>query len=527
MMPERPLRQLLWLLVLSLLFGLVVPVASAQTQNVDAMASSMFESPVFNPATNTYDALGVITNRTKGATSATLAAPMSLVITGISNPSVTVANATGTTADGKPYVDVPLPNGTLKAGAKVNQVRVQFYNPNEVNFTFTASILAGVNTTPSDKVPPSLFIKNPLNGTAVSTQPITVTGWVNDPAARIVVNGVAANVSNSGNFVANQIPLSRDGMHILTAVATDPSGNTGQASAVVALDRMAPTIVIDSPANNFTTGDAVVAIAGMVSDAVTTNPTVTVNGVAASVSNGNFIAMGIPLNPGPNVITATAKDGVGNTSTASITINRAAQPGLRVQIMSGQAQSGLAGATLPQALVVRLVDGNDEIVPNREVTFAVSRGDGTLRTAFASSNLVRSLTVLTDANGLASAVYMLGTRTGAGSNRVAVGTPGSLTSVEFCATALPAPPNRIAIIPMSDQQAGIVGKPLVEPFAAVVSDISGNPVPGVAVQFRVIEGGGSFSGAETVTANTGPDGIARALLTLGPNPGTANNKPVA
>ena len=375
---------------------------------------------------------------------------------------------------------------------------------------------------------PVISITSPLNGTVLSSQPITVRGTVDAASAQVTVNGVTATVSN-GQFVASNVPLPRDGMHTITAIATTPGGNTGQASVMIVLDTMPPTLVIDSPPNGFITSNDTIAVTGMVTDVITPNPTVLVNGVTASVSNGTFIAMGIPLNMGSNQITARARDQIGNENTATLTVNRADLPGLRLRILSGDGQSGLINTALPAPFRVGLVGTDGEPVPNREILFQVSRGDGTIKNAPPVPGQVgqRTLIVSTDANGEAAVSFTLGSRTGAGNNRAQASVAGGLSPIEFCATATSGAPNRIAIIPMSNQQAGVINQPLPMPFACVVVDSAGNPVAGVPVLFRVTEGGGNFGGNATATEITGADGVAHAMLTLGPVPGTQNNAATA
>lgn len=371
---------------------------------------------------------------------------------------------------------------------------------------------------------PILSISTPANAAIFSAQPITVEGTIDTASAQVTVNGVNAAV-NSGRFVANNVPLPRDGNNLITAIGTAPGGNTGQASITVTLDTMAPTIVIESPSNGFATADSTIAVTGVVTDVITANPAVLVNGISASVNNGTFIAMGIPLDLGANQITATAQDGVGNQSLASIAINRAEQPGLRVRIVSGQAQTGVVNTSLPSPLRVEVDDPNGNPISNRQVLFQVSRGDGTIKNfpPLGGQTGQRTLSVQTDVNGEAQIGFTLGSRTGAGNNRVQAGVAGGLSPVEFCATATSGAPDRIAIVPITNQQTGVVGQPLGDQFACVVLDRAGNPVSGVPVLFRVTEGGGSLGGNPTVAVTTGVNGIARALLTLGPAPGTQNN----
>lgn len=52
---------------------------------------------------------------------------------------------------------------------------------------------------------------------------INVAGTIDDPAASVSVNGIAAPI-NAGQFIASQVPLTR-GLNTLTATATDVGGN--------------------------------------------------------------------------------------------------------------------------------------------------------------------------------------------------------------------------------------------------------------------------------------------------------------
>ena len=67
---------------------------------------------------------------------------MSLVITSITPSGVTLANATGQTVDGKPFVSVPVPVAGLAPGQKIANILLKFSDPTRVRFTFTTSVLA-------------------------------------------------------------------------------------------------------------------------------------------------------------------------------------------------------------------------------------------------------------------------------------------------------------------------------------------------------------------------------------------------
>ena len=68
-----------------------------------------------------------------------------------------------------------------------------------------------------------------------------------------------------------------------------------------------------------------------------------------------------------------------------------------------------------------------------------------------------------------------------------------------------------------DEQQGLAGAALPEPFLIEVRDQNGNPLAGVQVTFAVTAGEGTMS---ATTATTGADGRAAAALTLSPIPGT-------
>ena len=72
-----------------------------------------------------------------------------------------------------------------------------------------------------------------------------------------------------------------------------------------------------------------------------------------------------------------------------------------------------------------------------------------------------------------------------------------------------------------------MGQSLLDPLAARVTDIGGNPVAGVPVVFRVESGGGSFSGGDRVSVLTDADGTARATWTVGPETGINHHEALA
>jgi adhesin/invasin len=98
-----------------------------------------------------------------------------------------------------------------------------------------------------------------------------------------------------------------------------------------------------------------------------------------------------------------------------------------ISVVSGDGQSAAAGAALAQPLVVSVVDALDRPVQGQTVAFTVDAGGGTVAPATAS----------TDADGLASASWTLGTAAGTQSVKAqvqATGLPAPLVA-GFTATA--------------------------------------------------------------------------------------------
>jgi hypothetical protein len=76
------------------------------------------------------------------------------------------------------------------------------------------------------------------------TKIITVTGTVDDAVATVTVNGAAATLT--GGSFSTAVTLT-EGDNTITAVASDPAGNSSSASVEVSLDTVPPVIVISSP----------------------------------------------------------------------------------------------------------------------------------------------------------------------------------------------------------------------------------------------------------------------------------------
>ena len=173
-------------------------------------------------------------------------------------------------------------------------------------------------------------------------------------------------------------------------------------------------------------------------------------------------------------------------------------------IVSGDAQTGLVGSTLPASFVVEVRDEFDNPVGLAPVGFQVTAGGGSMDQS----------TVVADESGRASANLTLG-RT-AGTNEVAATAEGGV-SVQLTATAT-AGPAAIMAVHQGDGQSATVSTTVSLKPSVVVRDAFANPVEGVAVTFAVTSGGGSAVGTARTTDE---NGIARVgSWTLGPSAGS-------
>jgi uncharacterized repeat protein (TIGR01451 family) len=400
----------------------------------------------------------------------------------------------------------PLPEGAVILGASVRD---------SVGNQATAGVSFTVDSTSLD-----VQITSPANRLITTADSISVSGTVGAGVTTLTVNDVAAALT--GNAFNATVPL-RAGINMIVAVGTKANGKTGTDSIDVTRDTIAPIVRIDSPSDGFVSANNAIPITGLVNDIVNggLNATVSVNGVSAAVGDGTFMVTTIPLVRGPNTIRAIARDFAGNQGEHSITVRYEPPVGARVAILSGNGQAAEVKQPLPQAFVAIVKDDVGNPLAGRVVTFQVSRNNGLLRLAPGDAGQ-RSVQIPTDGSGRASVLLRLGDTAGQGNNRVLVSALGVTGEVEFCASGLTAPPQKI-LMTMGDNQRGAVGQPLATPMEALVADRDGNPVKDLDVSFSIARGGGNIDGAQTAVRRTGVDGIARAVLTLGPDPGISNN----
>jgi PKD repeat protein len=166
-------------------------------------------------------------------------------------------------------------------------------------------------------------------------------------------------------------------------------------------------------------------------------------------------------------------------------------------IVSGDDQTGRVGSQLPAELVVRLIDGDGNGVPNTAVAWVVAIGGGSVTPT--SGN--------TDSDGRASAQWTLGGTPGA--NRLDAVVSG-VGVASFDATATAGAPAALSIVtqPSSSARNGLTleRQPVIQ-----LRDADGNPVPRAGIQVSAAIGTGS--GDLTGTRQRSTDANGRATFT--------------
>ena len=169
--------------------------------------------------------------------------------------------------------------------------------------------------------------------------------------------------------------------------------------------------------------------------------------------------------------------------------------------VSGDNQEGMPNETLAKLFAVEARDANGSALVGVSVTFTVVAGGGTLS----------ETNTTTDANGRAQSLLTLGPNIE--TNTVAVSVEGISQTALFRAEATPPLPIPTTLEYVSgNNQSGLTGETLMQPFVVEVYDQYDDPMEGVTVTFVVNIGGGSLS---DTSVDSDVNGLARSILTLG------------
>lgn len=178
-------------------------------------------------------------------------------------------------------------------------------------------------------------------------------------------------------------------------------------------------------------------------------------------------------------------------------------------IVSGNAQSGVAGTELTQPLVVKVTNSKGQSVAGVVVNFRVTSGGGSLYAGSASSDL----------KGVAADYWTLGTAIAQPQTvevRAVLPTGEKQVYGVFTANLLPGPATTISLFLGNGQSVAAGGAVPTRP-SVKVTDVYGNPVGGTSITFAPASGGGSVTGAVLATDAQGVAAVGSWILGWGPN----------
>lgn len=322
------------------------------------------------------------------------------------------------------------------------------------------------------------------------------------------------------------IPLVSNFSNRLFFAALAGAQRSAIVSTEVTVDTVPPVILVSLPQPGFTTIDPTVSIVGQVLDNLSGSTGITVNvvGAASTVltnlgSSTSFVGSLVPLlGPPPSTTTVviTATDAAGNTATATVDVMQLAPnpllPTLHA-LLGGQLQTGQVDEELTQPLEVEVLAANGLPLVGQQVTFAVTRGSGSLAASSTVGAGSTPLSASTDENGIASVFWTLGSDSG--NQRVEAVSTGVQGRAIFVANALSGPAQRIVLV-SGNQQIGETGTPMLQPFKVRVLDEMNNAAgAGVSVTFQSVLGDGNFGGSPSFVTTTDTSGMACAQFEFG------------
>ncbi len=124
-------------LIATALFA-TTPQLSATELRVDDLVRVSTSGLTFNRRSNTFDTRVNIVNISTGSV---VFGPLSLVVSDISNPQVSLENTAGTTLEGHPSLSLPVPPGGLYPGARIVGPILKFRNPMRGKFSFRSAVV--------------------------------------------------------------------------------------------------------------------------------------------------------------------------------------------------------------------------------------------------------------------------------------------------------------------------------------------------------------------------------------------------
>ncbi|MBU6469671.1 MAG: hypothetical protein KGQ68_03140, partial [Gammaproteobacteria bacterium] len=345
-----------------------------------------------------------------------------------------------------------------------------------------------------DTIPPTVSITSPVDGLytnhpqlALALAYSDVGSGVDPSTIKVTNDGVTIpesctpNGADSGATCTPNSPLP-DGKYNLEVTVADFAGNVSKpASVYFTVDTVPPTITFASPTGPYT-NQPNFTIAGSLSEA----GTLTINGAAISLGANLAFNDTVQLNEGNNTFTFVATDLAGNVTTVVKTLNLNTVPPV-------QADNSLISVSGPTNGSVTITGKAGSVAPNTSITITDTKTS-------------QSVTVTSDATGAFTATLAAGSN-----DKLQISEKdlwGNVTTDPnpIAVSNLPPDPASVAT-PLNTTglttfinansflysggapiQTGVAPGTIVAQRAAVirgmVSDINGNPLPGVTISIQ-------------------------------------------
>lgn len=361
---------------------------------------------------------------------------------------------------------------------------------------------------------------NPVDNVGVTfsldTKPIGTTGQVLSPlTSNTLANGQASTTlslgTKVGQYVVSASVTGAPGITPVSFTATATAGSAaklleisgnGQSGSI--LSTLAPFVVEvndvdDNPVSGITVTFGITSVPGGAAGQSLT----TLSGVTGSDGRtSSTLTLGNGI--GSYVVSASnaGLSGSPQSFSATATVGQATA----IAILSGNGQSAAINSAI-NPFVVKVTDAGGNPVSGVTVNFSITSSPS------GAIGSINNASGVTGADGQTSTTLTLGNKVG---NYVVDATSGSLTGSPrvFTATATAGSATTIAAVSGSGQTAAI--NSVLSPFVVKVTDVGGNPVSGVTVNFSItsspIGATGSINNAFGVT---GADGQTSTTLTLG------------
>jgi hypothetical protein len=449
-----------------------------------------------------------------------LKGPAYLVVESLTGTGVTVANATGMTAGGKPYY--LLSGGDLAAGAVLLR-SVNLSNPSNARVNFTTGVYESPPTPQLDtsklvkasatQAPITTTYKTYNRVTAESIYDVDVKNATSGPLTGPVYlvleamtgSGVtarnAAGTTKAGQpyYIVSDSDVAAGASPKINVALSNPSNvRVTFKPAVYMSASVAPlAVIITKPATLITVGSTPLLIEGTVNDS---SAVVTVNGAPVTVPNGTFQAS-VALTEGHNTIVVRAvKDTQEATATISVSLD------LTPPYITVDSPADNSTVTTKFITVSGLI--------NDIVRGTVSEGQANV-TVNGHPASVANRTYLAENVEL---VEGLNTLTISASDQV-----GNTSTIQSKVTYRVAGLRRIESVSGAGQRAQIRSA-VPQPLAVKLTDDLGGSVGDKPVVFRVVDGDGVVGGqGQAVVVQTNPDGTASAPFKVGSRAGNGNN----